>query len=77
MKHISTTCIISLKIALEPWIHVYGSYRLNSSTINIRREIIILCVAGSKGMMVNIIALLTPTLPLVTVPEYMFIFMGQ
>ena len=38
---------------------------------------IILCVSGSKGMMVNTIALLTPILPLVAIPEYMFTFMGQ
>lgn len=76
MKHTSTTCILSLKIALEPWIHVYGSYRLNSSAINTRREAITVCVAGSKGMMVNT-ALLTPILPVVTIPEYMFTFMGQ
>ena len=38
---------------------------------------IILHVAGSKGMTVNIIALLTPILPLVEVPEHMLSFMGQ
>lgn len=78
MKHTSTTCIISLKIALEPLIHVSGSYGLNSSAINNRREVIILYVAGSKGMMLNIIiALLAPILPLVAVPEYMFTYIGQ
>lgn len=47
---------------------------MNSSAIIIRREAVILFVAGSKGVMVNIVALLTPVLPLVAVPEYVFTF---
>lgn len=40
MKHISTICIILLKIVLEQWTHMCGSYGLTSSAFNIRTEVI-------------------------------------
>ena len=47
------------------------------SAFNIRTEVIILFVVGSKGMMINTVSLFEPMLRLVAIPEYMLTLMVQ